>query len=132
MATILATLAIPSLLIWIYLTLGRGFFWQADQTLRDDADDPDRWPAVVALVFQIVTGGQVPIFLASSFAEEPKPITIGGLVFKPGADWTSLEPSNSMRAAELETRNAFRGVKTDIAQVRALGRSLESGEGLDF
>jgi outer membrane protein len=36
--------------------------------------------------------------------------------------------SQSMRAAELETRNAFRGVKTDIAQVRALGRSLESTE----
>jgi len=31
-----------------------------------------------------------------------------------------------VRAVELETRNAFRGVKTDIAQVRALGRSVES------
>lgn len=34
----------------------------------------------------------------------------------------------TMDAVELETRNAFRGVKTDIAQVRALGRSLESTE----
>lgn len=34
----------------------------------------------------------------------------------------------TVRAAELETRNAFRGVKTDIAQVKALGRSLESTE----
>ena len=34
----------------------------------------------------------------------------------------------TVRAAELETRNAFRGVKTDIAQVHALGRSLESTE----
>ncbi len=33
-----------------------------------------------------------------------------------------------IRSVELETRNAFRGVKTDIAQVRALGRSLESTE----
>jgi len=31
-----------------------------------------------------------------------------------------------IRAAELETRNAFRGVLTDIAQVKALGQSLES------
>jgi outer membrane protein len=31
-----------------------------------------------------------------------------------------------VRSVELETRNAFRGVKTDIAQVRALARSLES------
>lgn len=36
--------------------------------------------------------------------------------------------SQAVRAAELETRNAFRGVKTDIAQVRALGHSLESTE----
>jgi outer membrane protein len=36
--------------------------------------------------------------------------------------------SQTVRAAELETRNAFRGVKTDIAQVKALGRSLESTE----
>jgi len=36
--------------------------------------------------------------------------------------------SQAVRAAELETRNAFRGVKTDIAQVKALERSLESTE----
>jgi len=36
--------------------------------------------------------------------------------------------SQAVRAAELETRNAFRGVKTDIAQVKALARSLESTE----
>ncbi len=34
--------------------------------------------------------------------------------------------SQAIRAAELDTRNAFRGVKTDIAQVKALSRSLES------
>lgn len=36
--------------------------------------------------------------------------------------------SQAVRAVELETRNAFRGVKTDIAQVKALARSLESTE----
>ena len=33
-----------------------------------------------------------------------------------------------IRSAELETRNAYRGVMTDIAQVQALGKSLESTE----
>ncbi len=33
-----------------------------------------------------------------------------------------------IRAAEFETRNAYRGVMTDIAQVRALSKSLESTE----
>jgi len=32
----------------------------------------------------------------------------------------------AMRAAELATRNAWRGIRTDIAQVRALSESLES------
>ncbi|VAW78947.1 Outer membrane channel TolC (OpmH) [hydrothermal vent metagenome] len=32
----------------------------------------------------------------------------------------------AVRAAELETRNAWRGIRTDIAQVNALGESLES------
>ncbi len=32
------------------------------------------------------------------------------------------------RAAELETRNAFRGIRTDIAQVKALAESLRSTE----
>ena len=32
------------------------------------------------------------------------------------------------RAAELETRNAFRGIRTDIAQVKALAESLSSTE----
>jgi outer membrane protein len=36
--------------------------------------------------------------------------------------------SQAVRAAELDTRDAFRGVKTDIAQVNALGKSLESTE----
>jgi len=36
--------------------------------------------------------------------------------------------SQAVRTAELDTRNAFRGVKTDIAQVKALARSLESTE----
>ncbi len=32
----------------------------------------------------------------------------------------------AVRSAELETRNAWRGIRTDIAQVRALSESLES------
>jgi len=50
MATVLAALAIPALLIWIYLILFRGRFWLANQKLRDDAEEPGAWPAVVALV----------------------------------------------------------------------------------
>ncbi|HLJ65216.1 MAG TPA: glycosyltransferase, partial [Stellaceae bacterium] len=41
-------LATLSLLIWIYLLLGRGFFWVA--RLPRPAPSPSRWPSVVAVV----------------------------------------------------------------------------------
>lgn len=47
-------LAIAALAIWIYLLLGRGFFWRSAE--RDDSliapagKTPERWPAVTAVV----------------------------------------------------------------------------------
>ncbi len=48
MTAILSALALLSLAIWIYLLLGRGFFW----LLREPAPvpPPDRWPSVAAVV----------------------------------------------------------------------------------
>jgi hopene-associated glycosyltransferase HpnB len=46
----LGVLAAVSLVIWIYLVLGRGLFWAADQELEPDLPDPAEWPGVVALV----------------------------------------------------------------------------------
>jgi hopene-associated glycosyltransferase HpnB len=44
--------ALASLLIWLYLLLGRGMFWLARE--RDDRDaparTPERWPSVAAIV----------------------------------------------------------------------------------
>jgi len=38
-----------SLAIWLYLLIGHGRFWQADQKL-EIAGQPDKWPAVVAVI----------------------------------------------------------------------------------
>jgi hopene-associated glycosyltransferase HpnB len=46
----LSILAISSAGIWIYLILGRGFFWASDQELEVDAPEPAEWPGVVAIV----------------------------------------------------------------------------------
>jgi hopene-associated glycosyltransferase HpnB len=50
MMWVLSILAVLSVGIWIYLILGRGFFWAADQELEGDAPDPAEWPSVVAIV----------------------------------------------------------------------------------
>lgn len=47
--TFLLVLAAASLLGWCYLALGHGRFWDTSVRLPS-ADDPDRWPDVVAVV----------------------------------------------------------------------------------
>ncbi len=49
---VLATLAVLSLLAWVYLTLAHGWFWTASERLPPAGDDPltdRRWPSVVAV-----------------------------------------------------------------------------------
>jgi len=79
-------------------------------------------------------GGIAPIRRDDSEigVEMNMPLYLGGLVnsrtrqarsrFQEATDRLQQE----IRAAEFETRNAFRGVVTDIAQVKALSKSLES------
>ena len=87
-----------------------------------------------ASYIDIQFGGIAPIRRDDSEigVEMNMPLYLGGLVnsrtrqarsrFQEATDRLQQE----IRAAELETRNAFRGVVTDIAQVKALSKSLES------
>ena len=44
-------LAALSLAVWVYLLLGRGFFWRArERDDRDEPTEPNQWPDVVAIV----------------------------------------------------------------------------------
>ncbi|MEM8549754.1 MAG: glycosyltransferase [Verrucomicrobiota bacterium] len=45
---ILTTLSLLSLAAWIFLTCGRGRFWQLE--MLPEASEPDHWPGVVAIV----------------------------------------------------------------------------------
>jgi hopene-associated glycosyltransferase HpnB len=49
-ATLLAVLCAASLLAWLYLAFAHGRFWMGDQRLGGDPAEPERWPAVVAVV----------------------------------------------------------------------------------
>jgi hopene-associated glycosyltransferase HpnB len=46
----LALLACIGLLAWLWLLLGRGGFWRADQRLPGHAAGPEVWPAVAAVI----------------------------------------------------------------------------------
>ena len=50
MTLFFAALSFLSLLVWLYLIALRGRFWLADQQLEEDLEEPESWPAVVALV----------------------------------------------------------------------------------
>lgn len=39
-----------SFLVWIGLLVARGGFWRADQRLESEADEPEGWPSVVAVI----------------------------------------------------------------------------------
>ncbi len=43
-------LASLSILVWLVLIFGRGWFWRADQRLPALTDPPDHWPGVVAII----------------------------------------------------------------------------------
>ena len=52
---IIPTLAVASLVVWIYLLVGRGFFWRCAERLEADSPDNERsreggWPRVTAIV----------------------------------------------------------------------------------
>ncbi|MGW4781187.1 glycosyltransferase [Streptomyces filamentosus] len=80
----LAWFAAASLAVWVWLLLGRGFFWRTDQRLPDasprtrargggDDGGPARgetWPAVVVVVPARDEAGVLPLSLPSLLAQE--------------------------------------------------------------
>ncbi len=48
--TLLTLLAVLPLLIWLYLLIGRGRFWLADQRMPMRLPEPERWPGVAVVV----------------------------------------------------------------------------------
>ncbi|MFI0896134.1 glycosyltransferase [Streptomyces sp. NPDC020983] len=60
-----------SLLVWVWLLLGQGFFWRTDVRLPRAAAEPGRWPAVAVVVpardEAEVLGTSLPSLLAQDY-----------------------------------------------------------------
>ncbi|MDQ0797934.1 glycosyltransferase [Streptomyces sp. B1I3] len=64
-----AWIAVGSLVVWVWLLLGQGFFWRTDQRLPDRAD-PGRWPSVAVIVPARDEAGVLPASLPSLLAQD--------------------------------------------------------------
>ena len=67
----MTVIAALSLLVWVWLLLGQGFFWRTDVTLPRQAAEPDGWPAVAVVVpardEAAVLGDSLPSLLAQDY-----------------------------------------------------------------
>ncbi|MGW8883848.1 glycosyltransferase [Streptomyces sp. NPDC055749] len=64
-----AWIAVGSLVVWVWLLVGQGFFWRTDQRLPRRAD-PARWPSVAVVVPARDEAGMLPVSLPSLFAQD--------------------------------------------------------------
>ncbi|MFD4694799.1 glycosyltransferase [Streptomyces sp. NPDC058463] len=64
-----AWIAVGSLVVWVWLLLGQGFFWRTDQRLPRRAD-PVRWPSVAVVVPARDEAEMLPVSLPSLLAQD--------------------------------------------------------------
>ncbi|MFF5337271.1 glycosyltransferase [Streptomyces sp. NPDC013181] len=71
-----AWIAVGSLVAWVWLLLGQGFFWRTDQRLPSRAA-PERWPSVAVVVPARDEAAMLPVSLPSLLAQDyPGPVEI--------------------------------------------------------
>ncbi|MFD9290676.1 glycosyltransferase [Streptomyces sp. NPDC060030] len=64
-----AWIAVGSLVVWVWLLLGQGFFWRTDQRLPRRGD-PERWPSVAVVVPARDEAEVLPVSLPSLLAQD--------------------------------------------------------------
>ncbi|MGW1184986.1 glycosyltransferase [Streptomyces drozdowiczii] len=64
-----AWIAVGSLVAWVWLLVGQGFFWRTDQRLPRRAD-PDVWPSVAVVVPARDEAEMLPVSLPSLLAQD--------------------------------------------------------------
>ncbi|MEU0147422.1 glycosyltransferase [Streptomyces sp. NPDC006288] len=64
-----AWIAVGSLVVWMWLLLGQGFFWRTDQRLPARRD-PVRWPSVAVIVPARDEAEVLPVSLTSLLAQD--------------------------------------------------------------
>ncbi|MFF8556269.1 glycosyltransferase [Streptomyces sp. NPDC015501] len=64
-----AWIAVGSLIAWVWLLLGQGFYWRTDQRLPRRGD-PVRWPSVAVVVPARDEAGMLPVSLPSLLVQD--------------------------------------------------------------
>ncbi|WP_406151190.1 glycosyltransferase [Streptomyces sp. NBC_01012] len=64
-----AWIAVGSLIVWVWLLLGQGFFWRTDQRLPV-REEPARWPSVAVVVPARDEAEVLPVSLPSLLAQD--------------------------------------------------------------
>ncbi|MER5987373.1 glycosyltransferase [Streptomyces sp. NPDC001787] len=64
-----AWIAVGSLIAWVWLLLGQGFYWRTDQRLPRQAE-PARWPSVTVVVPARDEAEMLPVSLPSLLAQD--------------------------------------------------------------
>ncbi|ETA01611.1 glycosyl transferase [Frankia sp. CcI6] len=74
--TVLLWVAVASLLAWLYLTVGHGFFWRTDQRLPS-RQAPTAWPSVAIVVPARDEADVLPVTLPTLLAQDyPGPVQL--------------------------------------------------------
>jgi hopene-associated glycosyltransferase HpnB len=107
-ATIVAAL---SLLVWVFLLIGRGGFWRCRE--RDDRDlpaaDPGSWPAVVAVIPARNEADMIPLSLPSLLQQDyPGPFSI--VLVDDNSDDATFAVARSLASATPARLDILRGV----------------------
>ncbi len=64
-----AWIAVGSLISWVWLLLGQGFYWRTDQRLPRRTD-PARWPSVAVVVPARDEAAMLPVSLPSLLVQD--------------------------------------------------------------
>ncbi|MEV8005233.1 glycosyltransferase [Streptomyces parvus] len=67
--SVVAWIAVGSLIVWVWLLLGQGFYWRTDQRLPRRTD-PARWPSVAVVVPARDEAAMLPVSLPSLLVQD--------------------------------------------------------------
>ncbi|MFG3396078.1 glycosyltransferase [Streptomyces parvus] len=67
--SVVAWIAVGSLIVWVWLLLGQGFYWRTDQRLPRGTD-PARWPSVAVVVPARDEAAMLPVSLPSLLVQD--------------------------------------------------------------
>ncbi|CAJ60097.1 Putative glycosyl transferase (partial match) [Frankia alni ACN14a] len=108
--TVLQWIALASLLAWLYLAVGHGFFWRTDQRLPA-RQAPPSWPSVAIIIPARDEADVLPVTLPTLLAQDyPGPVRL--ILVDDGSTDGTTEVARAL--AEQAARNGHTGVTAAV------------------